>query len=142
MKSIAELAIVALMGTVAIMAGIIIPPYVIKTTIDKETLLAYKFEQTQHSLLSFLSSTQDGKSVYELFGTKVIVESTDITKAKNNFDKVISTNYCILIDPKLVGVEKDIVSDKTCQVEAVFNTVMVVPYNKDSLVKVIGIGVK
>ena len=125
------------------MAGIVLPPSVIKTTVDRETVLAYKFENAQHGLLSLVSSTQDGKSVYELLGTKILVNSIDVEKAKNNLDKSISTNYCILVSPEVVGVNpSDALNDKPCEVEAVFNTIIVVPYNKDSLVKVIGMGVK
>lgn len=143
MKSIAEISIVALIGTFTIVAGIVIPPSVIKTTVDRETVLAYKFENAQHGLLSLVSSTQDGKSVYELLGTKILVSSIDVTKAKNNLDNTISTDYCILVSPEVVGVKtKDPLSDKICEIEAAFNTIIVVPYNKDSLVKVIGMGVK
>ncbi len=143
MKSVAELAIVALIGTVTIMAGIIIPPAVIKTTVGKEILLAYKFENAQHGLLSLLSSTQDGKQVYELIGMKIILgDSIDMTKVTSAFDKTINSNYCILVDPKSAGVQKDALTSSVCQADAIFNTVIAMPYNKDSLVKVVGIGVK
>lgn len=146
MKSVAELAIVALIGTFTLIAGIVIPPSVIKTTIDKEIILAYKFEKAQHGLLSLLSSSQNGKPVYELMSTKMLLEdSIDLTKTENTFAKVINASYCILVNPEIKGVKEtpeDILSAKICEVDAVFNTIIVVPYNKDSLVEVIGIGVK
>ena len=146
MKSVAEIAIVALIGTFTLIAGIIIPPAIIKTTVDKETILAYKFEKAQYGLLSLLSSTQDGKSVYELMGEKILLkDSVDITRSQNNFEKMVGTNYCILINPEVkgvVGTQEDILDAKICEVDAIFNTVIVKPYNKDSLVDVIGIGVK
>lgn len=146
MKSVAEIAIVALIGTFTLIAGIIIPPSVITTTVDKETILAYKFEKAQHGLLSLLSSTQDGKSVYELMGEKILLEdSVDITKSQNNFEKLVGTNYCILINPEVkgvVGTQENILDAKICEVDTIFNTIIVKPYNKDSLVDVIGIGIK
>ena len=145
MKAVAEIAIVGLIGTFTIIAGIIIPPAVIKTTIGKELLLTYNFEKAQHGLLSLVSSTQDGKSVYELMGTKMLIKDTDISKSVGTFNKIIGTSYCIVADPEVKGIEgtpEAISNSKICEVSAAFTTIMVVPYNKDSLVKVIGMGVK
>lgn len=142
MKALAELTIVALIGTFTIVAGILIPPSVIKTTIAKEQVLAYKFETAQHGLLSLLSSTQDGRSVYELFGTKILLGDS-ISISTTVFDTTIRLAYCILVNPQVVGAERDVLKDvPSCEVDAIFNTLVVVPYNKKSLVEVIGMGVK
>lgn len=141
MKSIAEIAIVGLIGTFTIVAGIIIPPSVIKSTIGKELVLTYDFETAQNGLLTFLSSTQDGKPTYELVGSKIILRNAvDINKARGVFDKIVIDN-CILVNPE-DKVTKDVFTGKVCEVNAQFNTIIVVPYNKNSLVEIIGIGVK
>ena len=146
MKAVAEIAIVGLIGTFTIIAGIIIPPSVIKTTIGKELLLTYSFEKAQHGLLSFLSSTQDGKPVYEMVGTNLVIkDSADISKAQNNLNKVMGTSYCIVLNPEVKeakGTQDAISNAQICEITASFNTIIVVPYNKDSLVRVIGMGVK
>ena len=141
MKSVAEIAIVGLIGTFTIVAGILIPPSFIKSTIGKELLLTYNFETAQNGLLTFLSSMQDGKSTYELIGTKIILKnSADINKVRGVFDKIVIDN-CILVNPE-DKVAKDAFTGNVCEVNAQFNTIIVVPYNKNSLVEVIGIGVK
>lgn len=145
MKSVAEIAIIGLIGTFTIVAGIIIPPSVIKSTIGKEILLTYNFEKAQYGLITFLSSTQDDKIVYELVGTKILLKDVDISEAQNTFNKVIATNYCIVVDPEIRGMQGaqgDISNTNICEVNAAFNTIMVVPYNNEALVKVIGMGVE
>lgn len=146
MKGVAEIAIVGLIGTFTIVAGIIIPPSIIKTTVGRELVIAYNFEKAQHELLSLVSSTQDGRPVYELIGLKIILKDTvDINKAQNIFTKAIKTSYCIVVNPQIKGVQgtqEEILKSGVCEIEGVFNTVIVLPYNKEALVKVIGIGVK
>lgn len=144
MKSVAEIAIIGLIGTVSIIVGIVIPPTVMKSTVGKELLLSYNFEKAQHGLLSLLSSTQNNKPVYELISTKILIKNSDYlsTEMQNIFAKAIGTSYCILVDPDEQMIQKDAFTGKVCEADAIFNTIIVVPYNKDSLVKVIGFGVK
>ncbi|MEK6909816.1 MAG: hypothetical protein AABW61_01935 [Candidatus Aenigmatarchaeota archaeon] len=144
MKSVAEIAIIGLIGTVSIIAGIVIPPAVMKSTVGKELLLSYNFEKAQHGLLSLLSSTQNDKPVYELISTKIIIKNSDYlsSEMQNIFAKAIGANYCILVDSDEQRAQKDAFTGKVCEVDTTFNTIIVVPYNKDSLVKVIGFGVK
>lgn len=144
MKSVAEIAIIGIIGTVSIIAGIVIIPAVMKSTVGKELLLSYNFEKAQHGLLSLLSSTQNSKPVYELISTKIIIKNSDYlsTEMQDIFGKAIGTNYCILVDPDKQGAQKDAFTGKVCEVDTIFNTIIVVPYNKDALVKVIGFGVK
>lgn len=147
MKSVAEIAIIGLIGTFSIIAGIVIPPTVMKSTVGKELLLSYNFEKAQHGLLSLLSSTQNNKPVYELISTKMLIKNSDYlnTEMQNIFaifDRAIGTSYCILIDPDEQRIQKDAFTGKVCEADAIFNTIIVVPYNKDALVKVLGFGVK
>lgn len=144
MKSVAEIAIIGLIGTVSIIAGIVITPTVMKSTVGNELLLSYNFEKAQHGLLSLLSTTQNNKPVYELISTKIIIKNSDYlsSEMQNIFGNAIGTNYCILVDPDEQVAQKDAFTGKVCEVDTIFNTIIVVPYNKDALIKVIGFGVR
>ncbi|MBI1978664.1 MAG: hypothetical protein HYS62_01220 [Candidatus Aenigmarchaeota archaeon] len=109
MKSIAQLPLVGLIGTFTIIVGIIVPPAIIKTTVDKELLITYGFEKEQHGLLVLLS-VKNGKSVYEILSIEALLnEPEGLSDLKNKFDKLIEGN-CISVSkpvkdgfPELTG---------------------------------------
>ncbi len=155
MKAVAEIAIVGLIGTFAIIAGILIPPSVIKSTVGKEAILTYRFEKIQHALLTLFSSYENEKSVYETIGTNILLKKPTNT-LKPQFDGLVGENYCISIIREgtqlptgsvIAPPPREFLSGEilrsTCPADGVqFNTILVLPYNKNSLVEVIGIGVE
>ena len=151
MKGIAELAIMALIGTVTIMASIVLPPAIIRSTIDKETFFTYDFEKSQNALIALFSLEKNGKTFYEQAGTSLVLNKPVTSPLKSDFDKLVGTTYCIseiksspLPTGAIIGIppSSKIISDVCQNFDVEFNTIISVPYNKVSLVKVIGIGSK
>ena len=71
------------------------------------------------------------------------------SKLKTDFDKLLGNNYCISIQSNTRAITTiptvdtgSILKNSCTPTGAQFNTILVLPYNKDSLVKVIGIDLK
>lgn len=178
MKAIAQIPLIGLIGTFTIIVGIIAPPAIIKTAIDKELLITYGFEKEQHGLLILFYSSQADKSAYELLGEKALFENytctidtecpndytcdTVIKKCsgqstkplKDRLDNVLGEDkYCITTEvtaqlptgeavaPPLVP-PSDQILKRVCASNTIqFNVAIVLPYNKESLTKIIRIGI-
>ncbi|MBI2084096.1 MAG: cellulase family glycosylhydrolase [Candidatus Aenigmarchaeota archaeon] len=98
MKSLAELPLIGLIGTMTIMAGLIVPPTVVKMTADRELVYTYESEKTQHALLALLSSESADKTTYETIGTNYILNKPTNGAIKSQFEKLVGTdNYYISI---------------------------------------------
>jgi len=179
MKGIAQIPLIALIGTVALAVGILMPPAIIKTTIDKELLFTYGYEKAQHILLTLFYLSQDGKNGYEILSERALFENltcttnadcslgyacntligkcdatTSTKPLKLRLDKAAGEGYCIRTDkiiPKILtgqlekpfGIQpSDEVLKRICASNIIqFSTVIVLPYNKESLIKLIRVGV-
>lgn len=156
MKSVAEIVIVGLIGTFTIVAGTIIPPSVIKLAVVEELVQTYNFEKAQHALLTLFSVNEGDRSVYEIIGTSTLLKKPT-NAVKPQFDSLFreNENYCIALIRKNILLTGYAVTSPTTEVSqerilrgacplsgTQFNTIIVVPYNKKSLVEIIGIGIK
>ena len=173
MKGIAEIPIVGLIGTITIIAGILIPPAIVKTTIDKELAQTVKWEDAQHLLITLFSLNKDG-SVYQILGEKIVYESYSCITSSDcpigyscenklchlsteNLNNILSKStdsaFCInpadtvnSVDVKTKSTQEipagDVLKAKCGEYNTNFATIMVLPYNKNSLFKYITIGVQ
>jgi len=101
MKSIAQFLLVGLIGTSTIIIGVLIPPLIVQTTVDKELLFTYGYEKAEHSLLSLLSLVEDGKSVYEVLGMRALLNNPEgLSQLKIKFDQLLGEN-CISVTKRI-----------------------------------------
>ena len=186
MRAIAQIPLIGLIGTFTIIAGIVVPPSIIKITIAKESVFTYAYEKGQHALLTLFYSSQGDKSTYAILSEKALFQSFEcdptkgvdsnpscpneykcdkalkiciniaVTKPlKTRLDEVIGKDkYCITTEnpkpPQIISGRKEQItspepSDEIlrtiCPISSIrFNTAIVLPYNKDSLIKIIRIG--
>ena len=143
MKSVSsvEIPFLGLIGTVAIIAGILIPPTIIETTLDKELAFTYEYEKIQYTLLTLLSSTHDGKLVYEIIANN-INSPENLEFLEEDLNKIIESK-CYSIE---VGDENEftpLIENKNCVKKYIFTTTIVLPYNPDAnlRIKLLRIGV-
>ena len=175
MKSVIEPLLVGIVGTVTILA-VILPPAIVKITVDKETLFTYSYEKVQNILLTLFRLKQDGKEAYQILSEKALFE--DFTckttscpfgytcKAemcngptteplKKAIDKVAGSGYCITTDEPISTLpteakvitgsappSNEVLKRVCAKTDVIFDTVIVLPYNKASLIKLIMIGVQ
>ena len=172
MKALVEIPLVGMIGTITIILSIVIPPTVVKTTIDKELYLTYKLDKAQNSLLTLFSLIHDGKNTYETLGEKAFFGSmgceTDLDCPAGYYckdhlfcqgptteplkvltDTFAGPDYCISVEEPNQGQVATIdesnseVLKRSCQERDInFKVSIVVPYNKISLIKNVTIGVK
>lgn len=162
MKAITEITLIAPIITFTIVLAVLLPPVIIKTTIDREVVFTYKFEKAQHTLLSLLSATESGRSNYEILGSHLL--KIDLSKIpisfetfKNKIEKLVGKDYCLAklkgepaiittyaaVAPTPSPIVSEVILGKSCTgMDAKFNTILVLPYNKNSLVEIIRIGLK
>ena len=157
MKGVANLILTGLIGTVTIVYSILIPPTIIKSTIDKETIFTYKFENLQSALLSVFSAEKGNEILYESLGLGIINKDE---KALDNVDKKIKilldddyclatfenspspiTSYAITVPASPLTANK-ILGKDCANFDVKFNTFFVLPYNHEDLVKIVRIGVR
>ncbi len=169
MKGMAEIPLVGLIGTITIIAGILIPPTVVTTTIDNELVLTYKWEKAQGMLLTLFSLEESGDSAYQRLGEKLLFDSMFECKLekdcpedfvcsggkcilptedlKDKIDKIAGEKYCITAGIVDEGNQADeanneILKDSCNKRNTNFVTLIVLPYNKENLVKNVAIGVE
>lgn len=83
--------------TISLMVGLLAPTALIRTTIEKELLLTYRYEQAQHALLTLLSLNTGEKNVYQILSTKALLnEAEGLSELKTKFDQLVGKN-CISI---------------------------------------------
>jgi hypothetical protein len=181
MKSLA-LPFVMMIGTATLIFGTLIPPAVVKLTIDKELILTYEYEKSQHALLSLLYSHFGGRDTYSVLSEKAFFENLDCNSngnqpdgsnpacpagytcrvnscagvttrvLKEKLDDVIGPAYCITTEtPKKILTGRVIAPEGETSNEVLkrvcastdgirFDTIIVLPYNKAELVKLLRIG--
>lgn len=137
---------IGLIGTMTIMAGLVIPPAVVKMTADNELAYTYEFEKMQSSLLALLSAEDRGKTVYETIGTDYVLGNPTRGDVKTQFEQLVVKDYFVAIisehaAPTSTAPPGGILTDQPTEARIIFNTVFVLPYNEESLVKILGIGI-
>lgn len=159
MKGMIDIPLMGAMFTIAISLSIIVPPAIIKTTMDKETVFTYDFEKTQHILLTILSN----KKMYEDIGMKSLINKPEkIDSIKTLLDSQLGSNNCLMmIRPRESSVSptsyfvftghgevqamyetQKILLGNCNALETSSNTLIVTPYNKGNLVETIKVGKK
>ncbi len=164
MKSL-SLPFIGIIGTLTILAGIVLPPAIIKTTIDKETVFTYLYEKAQQSFLTLLYLDHNGKSSYSILSedaffnyqecnsqsdcptgftcdatSKKCTDARQETKAiKQQFEK-LDGKYCITIEgpEKIFSKDSENIIKNSCNPKGVnFKTILVLPYNKEAITKLV-----
>lgn len=96
MKAV-SLPFIGLVLTISLMVGLLAPTALIRTTIDKELLLTYRYEQAQYALLTLLSLDTGEKNVYQILSTKALLnEAEGLSELKTKFDQLVGKN-CVSI---------------------------------------------
>ncbi|MBU5537457.1 MAG: hypothetical protein QW818_01445 [Candidatus Aenigmatarchaeota archaeon] len=157
MKSIAELPLVGFVGTLTIMLSLVVPPSVIKTTIDKETAFTYDFQNLQYVLLSILSND----AFYEDIGKNFTIrtQSTPLDNIEAILRNHIYGQYCLAIiresgfhtgyfvftgrpvTPPSFDTRRILLGDCN-SLEVGTNALIVLPYREGNLVEIIKVGKK
>lgn len=131
-QALPEIPLIGLIGTITIIVGILIPTSVIKTTIDKELNSTYEYERMQYALLTLMSSTHEGKPVYELLADN-INKPQNLKFLNNDLEKLIGFKCYSLqvgVNDKFTTVIESNPSNP-CKKLFTFTTVITQPYNPD-----------
>ncbi len=116
MKSMAELPLIGLIGTMTIMASIIIPPTIVKTALDQELGYTYDYEKSQNALLSLLYSKEGGVSNYEQLGTSYVLNQPIGGGIQNQLETLVGSEYSVVISDVSDGSVTPLVADPDIQV--------------------------
>lgn len=140
-QALPEIPIIGLISTITIAAGILLPPAIIRDTLDNEVMSTYESEKLRLALLTLLSSAHDGRMVYELVAESSEPGSLEFLKA--GLDSMIETKCYSLQTGNDEHTLTTILESGSCTKRLSFTTVISLPYNPDSnsRVKLLRIGV-
>ncbi len=141
-QSIPEIPLLGIIGTIAIIGGILIPPAIIKTTLDKELVLTYEYEKTQLDLLALLSSTQGNIPVYEIIANNINTPD-NLEFLKEGLNTIIESKCYSLQVGDTESDFKTLLENGVCSKKYKFTTTITLPYNPElkSQIKLLRIGV-
>lgn len=129
-QSIPEIPLLGIIGTIAIVAGILIPPTIIKTTLDKELVLTYEYEKTQLDLLALLSSTHEGIPVYEVIANSINTPD-NLEFLKERLNTIIESKCYSLQVGNIESDFKTLLENGVCSKKYTFTTTIVLPYDPE-----------
>lgn len=132
-----EIPIIGLIGTIAIIGGILIPPSIIEMTIDKELAFTYEYEKIQLTLLTLLSSTHEGKPVYEIIANNINAPE-NLEFLKKDLNEIIKSK-CYSIQVRDENDFTTLIENGNCNKKYQFTIVLSLPYNPDSRIKLLRI---
>ncbi len=124
---------IPLMGTIAIIIiplSIILPPTIIKMTLDKEIVYTFEYEKTQYTLLALLSSTYNGNHLYEIIANN-IDNPENLEFLKDDINKLVESK-CYTIQVGDGNEFAPIVESGSCNKKYTFTTIITLPYSPDS----------
>lgn len=147
MKGVAEIPLIGIIGTFTIVLSVLAPPLIIQSAMYRDLDRTYNFQTEQNGLLALTTSTTGKQSTYESIGLNYISGTPQDPSIKNNLDKVLGKNYCLSLIPDGSAESTALISSTNLKIcppyDTQFNTVFVLPYNKDKpLVQVLGVGAK
>jgi hypothetical protein len=136
-QDITEILIIGVISTVTIIGGILIPPAIIKVSVDKETAFTYQYERLQYTLLAVLSSTHDGRTVYEIIGNSAAGIPEDLEFLKKDLNEL--GLKCYTIQVKDNDMLTTLSENGSCDKKYTFTTVITLPRDPDSRAKLLRI---
>ena len=127
-QTIADIPVIGLIATITIVVFGILPPAIIKATLDKETVFTYEYEKTQYTLAALLSSTHNGIPVSQILAENV----NNLDNLKFLSDELNSIARCYSLKIGSPDSFTTVVERGTCQKTYVFTTSITLRYNPDS----------
>lgn len=151
MKAVAELPVIGIIGTFTIVLAVVMPSLVIQSSLYKDIDYTYDFQTQQNSLMALTSSTLDRQNqkqdAYESIGLNYVNNNPQDSRLKASLETTVGNDYCVSIRPDGSPESTVLISPtprNACPpYDTQFNTIFVLPYNKDKpLVQVLQLGAK
>lgn len=128
MKGVINLAIIGLIVIVGIILMIILPAMFLRLHLIQTVNYVYEYDNSQLYLLTLLTITYDGNSVYTQIANNLQVGKPDVSFVKDELDKITDNRcYDLSSSTKVIAKSECVPSENTVEVP------IVLPYKSNHL---------